>query len=98
MRRLSFFPLALLAAFLWQGCRTTSDYKPVSHQLPSSFAFKREKLAEIDSLIENGMAERRMPGAVLWIERDGVIHRKVYGQRALEPVAEPMTEDTIFDA
>jgi len=98
MRPLNLFPLALLAAFLWQGCRTTPDYKPVRHAPFSSFAFKEEKLAEIDSLIESGIAERRMPGAVLWIEREGVFHRKAYGQRALEPVAEPMTEDTIFDA
>ena len=98
MRRLNLFPVVLLAAFLWQGCRTAAEYKPVRRHPASSFAFKTEKLAEIDSLIEGGMAERRMPGAVVWIEHDGVIHRKAHGQRALEPVAEPMTEDTIFDA
>jgi CubicO group peptidase (beta-lactamase class C family) len=98
MHRLSFFPAALLAAFLWQGCRTPTDYQPVRHQPASSFAFRTEKLAEIDSLIEGGIAERRMPGAVLWIEHQEIIHRKAYGQRTLEPIAEPMTEDTIFDA
>lgn len=98
MRRLNLFSAALLGAFLSPGCQTASQYQSVGHQPGSFFAFKSEKLAEIDSLIEDGIAEHRMPGAVLWIEHAGVIHHKAYGQRVLEPVAELMTEDTIFDA
>jgi CubicO group peptidase (beta-lactamase class C family) len=98
MRRLNCLIVVLSAVFLWQGCKTSPGYGAVRHQPSSSFAFRTDKLAEIDLLIDNGIAEHRMPGAVLWIEHDGVIHRKAYGQRALEPVAEPMTEDTIFDA
>lgn len=39
-----------------------------------------------------------MPGAVVWIEHEAAVYHKAFGQRALEPVAEPMTKDTVFDA
>jgi CubicO group peptidase (beta-lactamase class C family) len=90
MRRLNFFFAVAIAAFLWQGCQTTP---PVS-----SFAFQANKLAEIDALIEQGIADHRMPGAVVWIEHDGAVYEKAFGERALEPAVEPMTKDTIFDA
>ncbi|HTD66881.1 MAG TPA: serine hydrolase domain-containing protein [Candidatus Limnocylindria bacterium] len=83
------FAVALLAAFLWQGCNTTP---------PPSFAFKPEKLSEIDALLKQGIADHRMPGAVFWIEHQGVAYHEALGQRALRPVEEDMTEDTIFDA
>ena len=91
MRRLNLLLAVTLAAWLGHGCRTA----PPS---PSPAAFNVAKLAEIDALIEQGIADHRMPGAVLWLEHEGAVYRKTYGQRALEPVAEPMTEDTIFDA
>src|SRR5215211_7654355 len=90
MRRLNFFITVAVASLLWQGCRTTP---PVS-----SFAFQTNKLVEIEALIEQGIADHRMPGAVVWIEHERSVYHKAFGQRALEPAVEPMTEDTIFDA
>ncbi len=49
-------------------------------------------------LLEQGIADHRMPGAVLWIEHQDAVFHEALGQRALQPVAEAMTEDTIFDA
>ena len=59
--------------------------------------FRADKLAEMDQAITNAIAEARLPGAVLWVERNGVAYHRAYGQRALKPKPEPMTEDTIFD-
>lgn len=56
------------------------------------------KLAEIDGAIEQAIAEKKLPGAVLWIEHDGATYRRAYGNRALVPAVEALTEDTIFDA
>jgi uncharacterized protein YbbC (DUF1343 family)/CubicO group peptidase (beta-lactamase class C family) len=61
-------------------------------------AFNPAKLTAIDAAITNAIAEKRMPGAVVWVERSGESYRKAYGQRAISPKVEPMTEDTIFDA
>jgi len=38
-----------------------------------------------------------MLGANLWVERNGVAYHKAFGQRAIKPEAEVMTEDTLFD-
>jgi uncharacterized protein YbbC (DUF1343 family)/CubicO group peptidase (beta-lactamase class C family) len=52
----------------------------------------------LDQVIEQAIADGRIPGAVLLIGHKGqIVHRKAYGKRALEPIAEPMTLDTIFD-
>jgi uncharacterized protein YbbC (DUF1343 family)/CubicO group peptidase (beta-lactamase class C family) len=60
--------------------------------------FRPEKLAEMDSAINQAIADHRCPGGVLWLEHRGVVYHKAYGNRALVPSPEPMTEDTIFDA
>ena len=53
--------------------------------------------SEIDVAIDDAIAAKRIPGAVLWIERDGRSSVRAYGDRALEPSVEPMTADTVFD-
>jgi uncharacterized protein YbbC (DUF1343 family)/CubicO group peptidase (beta-lactamase class C family) len=60
-------------------------------------AFYSNKLAEIDAAIENTIAEKGCPGAVVWLEHRGHSYHKAYGNRSLVPQPEPMTEDTIFD-
>lgn len=53
----------------------------------------------IDTAIERAIADRKLPGGVIWVERNGrVLHHRAYGHRSLVPKREPMTKDTIFDA
>jgi uncharacterized protein YbbC (DUF1343 family)/CubicO group peptidase (beta-lactamase class C family) len=59
--------------------------------------FYEPKLAEMDAVINQAIADKQCPGAVLWLEHRGVTYHKAYGHRALVPAEEPMTEDTIFD-
>jgi hypothetical protein len=81
-----------LAALAGQGCRTAPPAP-----LPS-FTFRQEKLAEMGAAIEQAVADHQTPGAILWVEHEGVAYHKAFGERAIEPVPEPMTEETIFDA
>lgn len=60
--------------------------------------FDPSKLRAIDARIDKAIAENQTPGAVLWMERNGVAYHRAYGNRALVPAVEPMTEETIFDA
>ncbi len=60
--------------------------------------FHEQKLREMDAAIEEAIAQGKCPGGVLWLEHGGQAYHKAYGKRALVPAAEPMTEDTIFDA
>ncbi|MDE3105094.1 MAG: sodium/solute symporter [Acidobacteriota bacterium] len=65
------------------------------------------QFAPVDDLIQNAIAARKLPGAVLIIGHQGsVVYRHAYGVRKLagEPgvdgrpsAAEPMTLDTVFD-
>src|SRR4051794_23646605 len=84
MRRLS---IAALAAFL-SGCTT----------MQNTSTFDAARLREIDRTIETAIAEHKLPGGVFHLERGNSVYEKVYGNRALVPVVEPMTDDTIFDA
>src|ERR1035437_595608 len=61
-------------------------------------AFRPDKLAAMDAAILNAIASNQCPGGVLWVEHNGVAYHKAFGHRALVPVREAMTEDTIFDA
>src|SRR5947207_8989975 len=54
--------------------------------------------AALDEALNAAIREKRIPGAVLLVgHKDQILHHKAYGSRALVPVAEPMTLDTIFD-
>lgn len=84
---LSAFAVALLA------------FGPSLAQLPATpSGFHSEKLAELDTVILQNISSNRLPGGVLWLEHNGEIYRRSYGQRAVIPKREAMTDDTIFDA
>jgi len=52
----------------------------------------------LDQIINQAIAQGKMPGAVVLVGHDGqVVYRKAYGKRALVPQPEPMTLDTVFD-
>jgi len=56
------------------------------------------RLVQMDRVIEAEIANKKLPGAVVLVGRKGrIVWRKTYGARAVEPVREPMTADTIFD-
>jgi uncharacterized protein YbbC (DUF1343 family)/CubicO group peptidase (beta-lactamase class C family) len=60
--------------------------------------FDAERLAEMDRMVEETIAQKGCPGGVIWVEREGRSYTKALGRRAVDPTAEPMTLDTIFDA
>jgi uncharacterized protein YbbC (DUF1343 family)/CubicO group peptidase (beta-lactamase class C family) len=56
------------------------------------------RLAVLDPIVDDAIAQQQIPGAVLIVGHDGqVVYRKAYGSRALVPQREAMTLDTIFD-
>ncbi len=77
------------------GC-AVKEYGARATRRPPTF--RPEKLAEIDQAVADSIALGQLPGAVIWVEHRGESFHKAYGQRAVEPQAELMTEETIFDA
>ncbi|MGB9455908.1 MAG: exo-beta-N-acetylmuramidase NamZ domain-containing protein [Bryobacteraceae bacterium] len=52
----------------------------------------------LDRTIDDAIAQRKLPGAVLIIGHQGkIVYEKAYGARAIVPKREAMTADTIFD-
>lgn len=78
-----------LAVILAAGCASPRVSQKV---------FRPEKLSEMDTAINEAIANHKCPGGVLWLEHEGAVYEKAYGWRSLVPDREPMTEDTIFDA
>jgi uncharacterized protein YbbC (DUF1343 family)/CubicO group peptidase (beta-lactamase class C family) len=60
--------------------------------------FDAAKLQQMDNSIEQAIADKRTPGAVIWVEHGTNTYTKAFGHRALVPALETMTRDTIFDA
>ena len=55
-------------------------------------------LAGVDQIMNQAVERGVIPGGVVVVGHGGaVVYRKAYGMRALEPVKEAMTVDTIFD-
>ena len=84
--------LIVAVVLLVAGCAT----RPPPGRAAS--AFRVEKLVEMDTAILCAIASSNCPGGVLWVEHKGKAYHKAFGNRALVPVREAMTEDTIFDA
>ena len=72
---------------------------PATEKPPTSVAgFDLARLNRIDAVVTEAIANHETPGAVVLVGRgDTVVFRKAYGQRAVAPVAEAMTLDTMFD-
>jgi uncharacterized protein YbbC (DUF1343 family)/CubicO group peptidase (beta-lactamase class C family) len=64
---------------------------PIASESPAGFA-------PIAPLVEAAIARHELPGAVVLVGRgDAVAYHRAFGQRAVAPSPEAMTEDTIFD-
>jgi SSS family transporter len=67
-------------------------------RLASSPPAVEPDFSPVSALITQAIAEKKLPGAVLLVGHDDkVVFEHAYGNRALEPTAESMTEDTLFD-
>ena len=65
---------------------------------PESVGMSSEHLAHIDTLVEQGIDDKKMPGCVIAVGHRGkLVFLKAYGNRRLLPEPEPMQTDTVFD-
>ena len=56
------------------------------------------RLAVLDPIVNDAIAQQQIPGAVLMVGHNGkVVYSKAFGRRAVVPRSEEMTLDTIFD-
>ncbi len=89
----------LKTAFFLHACNTGSSLAspPLQPDDPTASA-EQPNFDAIESIVRQGIQDGQMPGAVVVIaDRNGVLYRRAFGQRQVEPTAEPMTMDTVFD-
>ena len=87
--------LLALAALLSWPLLTQSQVRPLN---PSRVSVSLTHLARMDPILNEAIAKQQLPGAVVLVSRKGgVVWQKAYGARAVAPVREAMTSDTIFD-
>ena len=60
--------------------------------------FSEDHIKKIDLEINKAIKESKIPGAVLWIEKDNTSYHQKYGKKCLAPAPKSMQRDTIFDA
>ncbi len=74
----------------------TLSAQSLAAQTPSKQAFAGSQA--LDDAVNLAIEQGKLPGAVLVVGHDGhIVHFKAYGKRALVPLPEAMTKDTIFD-
>src|SRR5687767_7986513 len=90
-----FLVLICVYPFL-SAARTPAQGLPLS--APGAVGMNAGKLNQIDAIVEQDIADKKLPGAVVVVGHRGkIVFRKAYGNRALVPTVEKMTVDTRFD-
>ena len=95
LQRKTFLATACVA-LLVSGCAQLPATGPSAMRADAQLDSAR--FAEIDSAIEQAIGERRMPGAVFRLERNGAVYEKAYGHLTYDAGASLTTPDTVFDA
>jgi len=91
--RVQFFVATLVFGV---SCLQWPDAPPPPKQLSDTFDLK--KIYAIGAAITEARAEKRLPGGVLWLERNSVHFTEAYGHAQLQPVHVNARRDTIYDA
>ncbi|RLS53209.1 MAG: class A beta-lactamase-related serine hydrolase [Planctomycetota bacterium] len=94
------FRWVVLAVLGWGALSPFGQCEPVALPRldPQTVGLHPARLAIIDQIVQEGVRDQRMPGAVVLVGfRGGIVYRKAFGNLQLEPTPEPMTIDTVFD-
>lgn len=71
---------------------------PLRISSPEKCGMDEARLARVDSVIEDAIAAKTIPGAVISVVRDDrIVYLKAYGNKSVVPSVEPMTTETMFD-
>ncbi len=71
---------------------------PLPMVSPETVGMSARHLAYIEEIVQEAIARRELPGAVILVARQGrIVYWRAFGYRAVEPERIPMTRDTVFD-
>ena len=88
--------LATVVAATIFACSTYAERLP--HAEPAAAGMDAVALGQIEVIVAEGIAEKKMPGCVVCVGRRGrIVLLKAYGNKRVLPAEEPMSVDTVFD-
>jgi uncharacterized protein YbbC (DUF1343 family)/CubicO group peptidase (beta-lactamase class C family) len=89
---------ALISFLLFSQCVMAQSRFVVPSRTPESVGMDAATLNLIDNIVAEGLTQEKMPGCVVLIgRREGIVFRRAYGFRQLQPSKVEMTTDTVFD-
>ena len=56
-----------------------------------------QALRRLDAAVSKALQDGRLPGGVVRLERDSLVHEQAWGSKALEPEPQPMDVSAVFD-
>lgn len=92
VQRKTLFVLACVAVLA--GCAGAS--RPPAAR--SGAALDAARFPEIDAALRQAVGERKLPGAVFHLEREGEVYEQAYGALSYDADAARVSVDTVFDA
>ena len=95
-RFLHIFCLTASIAVICTSCLRWPDAPQPPQELVRTF--DQGKLDAIGVAIHEARGEKRLPGGVLWLERQDVSFHRAYGMASTRPVSTVAQGDTIYDA
>lgn len=96
LRVLQIFCIIASIAVICTSCLGWPETPPQPQELVRTF--DQRKLNAIGVAIHQARVEKRLPGGVLWLERQGVAFHRAYGMASTQPVSAVAQGDTIYDA
>jgi uncharacterized protein YbbC (DUF1343 family) len=80
------------------GCRDRQPKTAATPPTTRTASLSPEVAEDLDRVVEDAVKRGDVPGAVLVVGHSGgIVYQKAYGNRAVAPMPEPMTLDTVFD-
>ena len=95
-RFLHIFCITASIAVICTSCLRWPDAPQPPQELVRTF--DQGKLDAIGVAIHEARVEKRLPGGVLWLERQDVSFHRAYGMASTKPVSAEAQGDTIYDA
>jgi uncharacterized protein YbbC (DUF1343 family) len=90
--------LAAITAAVLTGLPDGRHVASLGAQAARPAGIDLRRLDGIEALVQDDIAQQRLPGAVVLVgRRDRIVYQKALGNRALVPATERMSLDTIFD-
>lgn len=88
----------ILSTLILFALALQASAQPLQRVAPEQVGMDSRKLMYADQAIEQAIADKNIPGAVLAVVRNGkMAYLKAYGNKRIYPNVEPMTVNTIFD-